>query len=125
MTPFQKQQVMTAARAEFARTPSLQDEFESPDVYAHYKAAQAGGLVRERNQSTDPAPADDRALYKRMWDGFPECHHLWPGGLEEAYANYRAIEDRRLAAATFGSVNPEPAAPRSIGAMIRRGRVPL
>jgi hypothetical protein len=116
---------MTAARAEFARSTSLQNEFESPDVYAHYRAAQADGLVRERNQSTDPAPADDRAFYKKTWDGFPESHHLWPGGFEEAYAYYRAIENRRLAAETFGGVKPEPAAPLSIGAMIRRGRVPL
>lgn len=116
MTPFQKQQVMTAARAEFARSPKLQDEFGEPEIYAAFVAAEKAGLIRARHPEENPKRLDaDRqaflGTYTRVLAAHPEFRDLWPEGFDQAYAHHIRNQQMRAATVAFGVPAPRPAAP--------------
>ena len=102
MTPYQQEQIKARARADFARSPALQAEFESPEVYASYQAAVARGAVVGKDRpavESDPA----RASFRRIWDAMPEAQAQWPGGFEDAYRAHMIAESARCAPGLHGA----------------------
>ena len=94
MNAYQQEAVRIKSRADFARSPALQEEFESPEVYAAYQAAIARGAVAGKNRP--PVESDpNRASFRRIWDSMPEAQAQWPGGFEEAWRAHLAAESAR------------------------------
>lgn len=118
MTKFEKQQVMTAARAEFARSPKLQDEFGEPEVYEAFAVAEKSGSIRARRPEENPPPAldpDRQAFfetYNRVIAANPQFRDLWPGGWEQAYEHQIRTRQMRAATEVFGAPVPQPTEPR-------------
>ena len=101
MTPYQQNLIKEQARADFARSPALQAEFETPETYAAYQAAVArGSVVGKERPATESDPA--RAAFKRIWDGMPGHQAKWPGGFEEAYRAHLIAESARCAPGLHG-----------------------
>lgn len=94
--------------AEFNASSALQVEFGDADIYCAYRRAELAGAVKlKSNRKVDtPPPVDTdpaRAEYRKtQWEGpmKPYQHH-WPGGFEEAYAQYVAGEAKRQAELVF------------------------
>ena len=101
MNSYQQEQIKAKARADFARSPALQEEFESPEVYAAYQAAIARGAVAGKNRP--PVESDpNRASFRRIWDSMPECHHLHGHDFEAAWRSHLAAESARCCPALHG-----------------------
>ena len=101
MTPYQQEQIKTKARADFARSPALQAEFETPETYAAYAAAVARGAVVGKDRpavESDPA----RASFRRIWESMPEAQAQWAGGFEQAYRAHLAAESARCCPGLHG-----------------------
>ncbi len=104
MNSYQLEQVRNKARADFARSPALQAEFESPETYAAYQAAVARGAVAGKDRppvESDPA----RASFRQVWDSMPEAQARWPGGFEEAYRAHMIAESARCAPGLHTTAN--------------------
>ncbi len=102
MTPYQQNLIKEQARADFARSPALQAEFETPETYAAYAAAVARGAVVGKDRppvESDPA----RASFRRIWDSMPEAQAQWPGGFEAAWRAHLAAESARCAPGLHGA----------------------
>jgi hypothetical protein len=94
MTPYQIEQLKISARADFARSPALQAEFETPETYAAYRAAVARGAVV--GKATPPVESDPaKAAFRRIWESMPEAQAQWPGGFEAAWRAHLAAESAR------------------------------
>ena len=92
------------ARADFARSPALQAEFETPETYAAYAAAVARGAVQGKERpATESDPA--RASFRRIWDAMPEAQAQWPGGFEDAYRAHLIAESARCAPGLHTTAN--------------------
>ena len=101
MTPYQQEQIRIKARADFARSPALQAEFEAPETYAAYRAAVARGAVAGKDRpATESDPA--KAAFRRTWDSMPEFQAKWPGGFEEAFRAHLIAESARCAPGLHG-----------------------
>ena len=101
MNSFQQNLVKEKARADFARSPALQAEFETPETYAAYAAAVARGAVVGKDRpavESDPA----RASFRRIWDAMPEAQARWPGGFDEAFRAHLIAESARCAPGLHG-----------------------
>ena len=104
MTPYQQNLIKEQARADFARSPALQAEFETPETYAAYQAAVArGSVVGKERPATESDPA--RASFRRIWDSMPEAQARWPGGFEEAYRAHMIAESARCAPGLHTTAN--------------------
>ena len=101
MTPYQIEQLKIAARADFARSPALQAEFETPETYAAYQAAVARGAVAGKERppvESDPA----KASFRRIWDSMPHAHHLHGNDFESAWRAHLAAESARCCPGLHG-----------------------
>ena len=99
-TPYQIEQLKIAARADFARSPALQAEFETPETYAAYQAAVARGAVTGK----EPVESDPtRASFRRIWESMPEAQAQWAGGFEQAYRAHLAAESARCCPGLHGA----------------------
>ena len=102
MNSYQLEQVRNKARADFAKSPALQAEFETPQNYEAYRAAVARGAVQGKERpATESDPA--RASFRRIWDAMPEAQAQWPGGFEEAYRAHLIAESARCAPGLHGA----------------------
>ena len=102
MTSYQQEQIKTKARADFARSPALQAEFETPETYAAYQAAIARGAVQGKERpATESDPA--KAAFRRIWDAMPEAQAQWPGGFEAAWRAHLAAESARCCPGLHGA----------------------
>ena len=102
MNSYQQEQIKNKARADFARSPALQAEFESPETYAAYQAAVARGAVAGKDRppvESDPA----KAAFRRIWESMPEAQAQWPGGFDEAYRAHMIAESARCAPGLHGA----------------------
>ena len=102
MNSYQQEQIKAKARADFARSPALQAEFETPENYAAYRAAVARGAVAGKDRppvESDPA----KAAFRRIWDSMPEAQAQWRGGFEEAWRAHLAAESARCAPGLHGA----------------------
>ncbi len=134
MTPFKKQQVMTAARAEFARSPELQDEFSDPEIYAAFAVAEKAGLIRARHHEEKPSAALDAdrqaflGTYTRILANHPEFRDLWPGGFDQAFEHHVKSQQLRAATVAFGvptaTTPTATATPITARTIARRQRMP-
>lgn len=101
MNAYQQEAVRIKARADFARSPALQAEFETPETYAAYTAAIARGAVVGKDRP--PVESDpDRASFRRIWDSMPEAQARWAGGFEEAWKAYLIAESARCCPGLHG-----------------------
>ena len=101
MNAFQQNLVKEKARADFARSPALQAEFETPETYAAYQAAVARGAVAGKERpATESDPA--KAEFKRIWRSMPEAQAKWPGGFEEAWKAHLIAESARCCPGLHG-----------------------
>ncbi len=101
MNSYQQEQIKAKARADFARSPALQAEFETPETYAAYQAAVArGSVVGKERPATESDPA--RASFRRIWDSMPEAQAQWAGGFEQAYRAHMIAESARCAPGLHG-----------------------
>lgn len=101
MNSYQQEQIKAKARADFARSPALQAEFETPENYAAYRAAVARGAVV--GKAAPPVESDPaRASFRRIWDAMPEAQAQWPGGFEDAYRAHMIAESARCAPGLHG-----------------------
>ena len=94
MNSYQQEQIKLKARADFSRSPALQAEFESPEIYASYAAAVARGSVVGKDRlpvESDPA----KAAFRQVWNSMPEFQAQWPGGFDEAYRAHLIAESAR------------------------------
>ena len=101
MTPYQQEIIKTRAKADFARSPALQAEFETPETYAAYQAAVARGAVAGKDRlpvESDPA----KAAFRQVWNSMPEFQAQWPGGFEEAYRAHLIAESARCCPGLHG-----------------------
>ncbi len=102
MNAYQQEAVRIKARADFARSPALQAEFESPEVYASYQAAVArGAVVGKERPAVESDPA--RAEFRRHWDAMPHAQAQWPGGFEQAWRAHLIAESARCAPGLHGA----------------------
>ena len=102
MNSYQLEQVRNKARADFARSPALQAEFETPETFAAYAAAVARGAVV--GKAAPPVESDPtRASFRRIWDAMPEAQAQWRGGFEEAWRAHLAAESARCAPGLHGA----------------------
>ena len=102
MNSYQQEQIKAKARADFARSRDLQNEFETPETYAAYAAAVARGAVQGKERpATESDPA--RASFRRIWDSMPEAQAQWPGGFEAAWRAHLAAESARCAPGLHGA----------------------
>ena len=100
MTPYQQNLIKEKARADFARSPALQAEFETPETYAAYAAAKERGLIQcNERVETDPA----KASFRRIWESMPEAQAQWRGGFEEAWRAHLIAESARCAPGLHGA----------------------
>ena len=101
MNSYQQEQIKAKARADFARSPALQAEFETPETYAAYAAAVARGAVQGKERpATESDPA--KASFRRIWESMPEAQARWPGGFEDAYRAHLIAESARCAPGLHG-----------------------
>ena len=101
MNSYQQEQIKAKARADFARSPALQAEFETPETFAAYAAAVARGAVA--GKAAPPVESDPtRASFRRIWDAMPEAQAQWPGGFEDAYRAHMIAESARCAPGLHG-----------------------
>ena len=92
MNSYQLEQVRNKARADFAKSPALQAEFETPQNYEAYRVAKERGLIQcNERVETDPA----KASFRRIWESMPEAQAQWRGGFEEAWRAHLAAESAR------------------------------
>ena len=101
MNSYQQEQIKAKARADFARSPALQAEFETPENYAAYRAAVARGAVVGKDRppvESDPA----RASFRRIWESMPEAQAQWAGGFEEAWRAHLIAESARCCPGLHG-----------------------
>ena len=100
MNAYQQEAVKNEARADFARSPALQNEFSTPEEFACYRVARERGLIQcaERVES-DPAKAE----FKRIWDAMPAFQARWAGGFEEAWRAHLIAESARCAPGLHGA----------------------
>lgn len=100
MTPYQQNLIKEQARADYARSPALQNEFSTPEEFACYRVAKERGLIQcNERVETDPA----RASFRRIWDSMPEAQAQWPGGFEEAYRAHLIAESARCCPGLHGA----------------------
>ena len=102
MNAYQQEQIKARARADFARSPALQAEFETPETYAAYQAAIGRGSVTGKARppvESDPA----RASFRRIWESMPEAQAQWAGGFEQAYRAHLAAESARCCPGLHGA----------------------
>lgn len=100
MNAYQQEAVKTRAKADYARSTALQNEFSSPDEYACYIAAVERGAVqgKERKESGDPAKNE----FRRIWDSCPQFHHLHNNDFESAWRQHLAAESARCCPGLHG-----------------------
>ena len=92
MTPYQQNLIKEQARADYARSPALQNEFSSPEEFAAWRCAKERGLIQcNERVETDPAKAE----FKRIWDAMPQFHHLHGNDFEAAWRYNLAQESMR------------------------------
>ena len=100
MTPYQQNLIKEQARADYARSPALQNEFSTPEEFACYRVAKERGLIQcNERVETDPA----KASFRRIWDSMPEAQAQWPGGFEEAWKAHLIAESARCAPGLHGA----------------------
>ena len=100
MTPYQIEQLKISARADYARSPALQNEFSTPEEFACYRVAKERGLIQcAERVETDPA----RAEFRRIWDAMPAFQAQWRGGFEEAWRAHLIQESARCAPGLHGA----------------------
>ncbi len=100
MTPYQIEQLKISARADYARSPALQNEFSTPEEFACYRVAKERGLIQcAERVETDPA----RAEFRRIWDAMPAFQAQWRGGFEEAWRQHLIQESARCAPGLHGA----------------------
>ena len=101
MNSYQQEQIKAKARADFARSPALQAEFETPETYAAYQAAIARSAVQGKERpATESDPA--KASFRRIWESMPEAQAQWPGGFEQAWKAHMIAESARCCPALHG-----------------------
>ena len=100
MTPYQQNLIKEQARADYARSPALQNEFSTPEEFACYIAAVERGAVqgKERKESGDPAKNE----FRRIWDSCPQFHHLHNNDFESAWRQHLAAESARCCPGLHG-----------------------
>ncbi len=101
MTPYQQNLIKEQARADYARSPALQNEFSTPEEFACYIAAVERGAVqgKERKESGDPAKNE----FRRIWDSCPQFHHLHNNDFESAWRQHLAAESARCCPGLHGA----------------------
>ena len=101
MTPYQQEAIKTRAKADYARSQALQNEFSTPDEYACYIAAVERGAVvgKERKESGDPVKNE----FRRIWDSCPQFHHLHGNDFEAAWRQHLAAESARCCPGLHGA----------------------
>ena len=100
MTPYQIEQLKISARADYARSRDLQNEFSTPEEFACYRVAKERGLIQcAERVETDPA----RAEFRRIWDAMPAFQAQWRGGFEEAWRQHLIQESARCAPGLHGA----------------------
>ena len=99
MTPYQQNLIKEQARADYARSPALQNEFSTPEEFACYRVAKERGLIQcNERVETDPA----KASFRRIWESMPEAQAQWPGGFEAAWRAHLAAESARCCPGLHG-----------------------
>ena len=99
MTPYQQNLIKEQARADYARSPALQNEFSSPEEFAAWRCAKERGLIQcNERVETDPA----KAAFRQVWNSMPEFQAQWPGGFEQAYRAHLAAESARCCPGLHG-----------------------
>ena len=100
MTPYQIEQLKISARADYARSRDLQNEFSTPEEFACYRVAKERGLIQcNERVETDPAKAE----FRRIWDAMPAFQARWAGGFEEAWRQHLIQESARCAPGLHGA----------------------
>ena len=100
MTPYQQNLIKEQARADYARSPALQNEFSSPEEFAAWRCAKERGLIQcNERVETDPA----KASFRQVWNSMPEFQAQWPGGFEEAWRAHLIAESARCAPGLHGA----------------------